>query len=583
MSSSGNSNSNSSHGLELDNTECPPVAPTVAVRGKKMFKLVAAVGNHSSSSSSSSSSKRSAADKNNVQNESHKCSSNNNNGNNDHLKSGPTMDLLSPLPEDMLCRITSFLDARSLLQMRTINRSFHVQAARNAAGWDNLCTELWKEKIHVCAEAIHMHSMRTGINDNRSAVNVDRHGSWSTAASGITAQQPERGSISINNSIHNNNSSLTAYKLSLHDSQNRHHVSRQELCYDVDTMTGTVWSFRFKESAGSDWTVQDPWYNGLPCRKMVFLPDGSVKQYIPAAVTTTTTTETATSGASGNTLSSATASTRNDGTVLPHHHPPHPLHQPHPLHHQPPPQQLFHDRPGPNFGHVHQRIAGSAASASAASPLAAGMPTLVDPHMTMTWRFLTRPMDLPTRETGSYVRFSVGGRDVPTYSVRRSPTGNWGFVMESCWGIYASFELPAIQVAAAAAAAVNATAAVNASNTNNNYSRHHRGAVRQERTRRRLRRTENGAVWVDEAEDEEEDDAHAAIHNNISGPDADIAGINARERARIDGEASLREDASLLITNEIQWREAFLYNVGARVLPEGDEAADEFDRAWGGL
>lgn len=150
--------------------------------------------------------------------------------------------------------------------------------------------------------------------------------------------------------------------------------------------------------------------------------------------------------------------------------------------------------------------------------------------------------------------------------------------MESCWGIYASFELPPkvmiVTTDDTAAATVNA----NTSNNSSNNS-HHRGAVRQERTRRRLRRTEDGSVWVDELE-EEEDDAHQQQRNN-TGPDA--AGIDARERARMEGEASLRDDASLLITNEIQWREAFLYNVGARVLPEGDEAADEFDRAWGGL
>jgi hypothetical protein len=45
----------------------------------------------------------------------------------------------------------------------------------------------------------------------------------------------------------------------------------------------------------------------------------------------------------------------------------------------------------------------------------------------------------------------------------------------------------------------------------------------------------------------------------------------------------LVDDRFLLITNEVQWREAFLYNVGARVLPEGHEATDEFDRAWGAL
>jgi hypothetical protein len=152
---------------------------------------------------------------------------------------------------------------------------------------------------------------------------------------------------------------------------------------------------------------------------------------------------------------------------------------------------------------------------------------LTDPPSTMTWRFFTRPMDLPTRPLGSYIRFTVGGRDVPTYAVRRSPTGNWGFIMESCWGVYASFEMPP-----------------QASN----------------RKRRRLRRTEEGAaLWVDETDE-------------TSGEDSGNSGVEL-----------LQDDSSLLITNELQWREAFLYNVGARILPEGDEAADDFDRAWGGL
>ena len=107
-------------------------------------------------------------------------------------------------------------------------------------------------------------------------------------------------------------------------------------------------------------------------------------------------------------------------------------------------------------------------------------------------------MDLPPRELGSYLRMTVGGRDVPTYALRRSPTNNWGFVMESCWGIFASFELP---------------------------------------------------------------------------PKLEISSTRECDM----------QDASLNISNDLQWREAFLYNVGSRVLPEGDEATDEFDRAWRGI
>jgi hypothetical protein len=557
---------NSSPSLELDR-ECPqsPVAPAVAVRGKKMFKLVAAaaVGDHSSSL------KRAADD------------SSSNTKNNT-----TTMDLVSPLPDDVLCRITSFLDARSLLQMRLINHSFHKQAARNAAGWDNLCQELWKDKIHVCAEAVHMRSHNRGHGSDSGNTGMATAAGSATAAQQQTAQDRNSNSNSKNNDNNNDsihNSCLTAYKLSLQDSRNRHHVTRQELCYDPDTMTGTVWSFRFKESAGNDWTAQDPWYNGLPCRKMVFLPDGSVKQYIPVPVPVPATP---TSPTPANTIL-ATASTthRTAQEIIREQVQQHQAQQHQAQQHQaqqPPPQQLFRDA---NLGHMHQRVpfldaaAASAIASASANILGASVPTLVDPHMTMTWRFLTRPMDLPTRETGSYVRFSVGGRDVPTYSVRRSPVGNWGFVMESCWGIYASFELPPKHVVTTAN---QNDAAANAS-PNHSQHHHHRGAVRQERTRRRLRRTEDGAVWVDELEDEEEEEEDVNRHERNNIGQADAAVSNARERARIEGEASLRDDASLLITNEIQWREAFLYNVGARVLPEGDEAADEFDRAWGGL
>lgn len=324
-----------------------------------------------------------------------------------HGRSGS--QLLSSLPEDVQCRITGFLDAPSLVRMRAVNRYYRRLASEDPAGWAFLCEYLWRDKIHVGVQA---------------------------------REEPNR---------------LEAYRLSIEDAIQRQHLTLEELCYNPSTDTGTIWSFRFKEAAGSDWTSADPWFNGRPPRKLVFLADGTVKQYVEQ-------------GADGAALESPTFGRS-------------PSVQQHLDWHEP--------------GH------------------------LADLPMPMTWRFLVRPMDFPTRPLGSYVRFSVGGRDVPTYAVRRSPTGNWGFVMESCWGLYASFELP----------------------------------PRQRRQRRRLRRTEEGgALWVDEEVGEEDEP------------------IN-----------ELQDDAALLITNEIQWREAFLYNVGARVLPEGDEATDEFDRAWGGL
>jgi hypothetical protein len=62
-----------------------------------------------------------------------------------------------------------------------------------------------------------------------------------------------------------------------------------------------------------------------------------------------------------------------------------------------------------------------------------------------------------------------------------------------------------------------------------------------------------------------------------------VTAEEAETTPQVDPWATLRDDSHLLITNEVQWREAFLYNVGARILPEGEEASDDFDRAWGGL
>jgi len=162
---------------------------------------------------------------------------------------------------------------------------------------------------------------------------------------------------------------------------------------------------------------------------------------------------------------------------------------------------------------------------------------LIHPPTSMTWRFVSDAMDLPARPHGSYLRFSVGGREVPTYSVRRSPLGNWGFVMESCWGVYASFELP----------------------PKRSFRQLDRHQQQNQQQRRRLRRTETGARWVDVIE-------------------------NGEEVVSLDQDrSSLMDDSAMEITNEVQWREAFLYNVGARVLPEGDGSAEEFDRTFRGV
>lgn len=43
---------------------------------------------------------------------------------------------------------------------------------------------------------------------------------------------------------------------------------------------------------------------------------------------------------------------------------------------------------------------------------------------------------------GNIIRVKVNGVYVPTYFISRSPTGNWGYLLESCWALYASWKLP---------------------------------------------------------------------------------------------------------------------------------------------
>lgn len=161
----------------------------------------------------------------------------------------------------------------------------------------------------------------------------------------------------------------------------------------------------------------------------------------------------------------------------------------------------------------------------------------------MRWRFVSSCMDLPSRPDGAYVRITVGGRDVPTFVVRRSPNANWGFIMESCWSLYASFELGSKN---------EQDATIPSSSVG----------------RRALRRTRNGSRWVNVEEDD--DEALASEENG-----------NARNvRQRTSPPNNLVEDSAMTVTGVSQWREALLYNIGAVTLPEGTNVQNQFDAAW---
>jgi F-box-like len=140
-------------------------------------------------------------------------------------------DILSHLPAEMLLHVTSFLDVLSLTRAMTVNKRLHKLCANDEAGWITLCQQLWNDKTCVPPEFFH-------------------------------------------------NPCMNSYRRSLEDAKTRHHIRPNELVYVPETETGPIWSFRFKEAAGPEWTAWDPWWNGRAARKMVFLPDGSVRQYL---------------------------------------------------------------------------------------------------------------------------------------------------------------------------------------------------------------------------------------------------------------------------------------------------------------
>jgi hypothetical protein len=391
-------------------------------------------------------------------------------------------EMFSQLPDDVLCKVMSFMDATTLCIMRVLNRKFKRSASKNSAGWDNLCRNLWKEKIHVSRQAqqeLLRSSPTTNINSYRSA----------------------------------DEGAMPAYRISLVDGLNRDHLTREELMFDPDTGTGTIWSFRFKEAAGSDWTSSDPWYDHHPCRKMVFLENGTVKMYVPTICTSQRNRQQMDEG-QVNTVN------RNDNMDLEEvqsidMEDGNPTARPSVIHAQYNEIQLDSvDNSGSN---------------------------IQDPAVPMTWRFVNQPLDFPDRPIGSYIRFSVRGREVPTYVCRRSPTDNWGFVLESCWGVYASFELP--------------------SRPKNIVG----GSIRRRRRQHRLRR----ALNVQQGRE---------IHFQVEVEDSS----DDEEQEVPSGDDALVYDDYFNVSTELQWREAFLYNnFTLPMLPEGSGALADFRRNYG--
>jgi hypothetical protein len=340
--------------------------------------------------------------------------------------SDPPLNPFSLIPNELMCEIFTYLDVASLSVVRLVSGRLKKQGSKDQSGWVWHCRSLWEGKVPISKRA---------------------------------EEEP---------------CAIDAYRISVTDG-NRQEITNQELCFDPTTEAGTVWYFRFKESAGSAWTSFDPWHAGLVCRKMVFLRDGTIKELVADPSS---------------------------------------------------PQSFRITHPFIDAANRHRADFGNAEG---------------DTPVSLKWKFLSSPMDMPARPRGAYLRLNVAGRDVPTYIARRSPTGNWGFILENCWGVFASFPLPL-------------KADIGRQNP----------PLRP--TRMRLRRISGGGVrWLNVDEIEGESDSSEDMEVDVD---------------RSIGNDYLLDDRSLPTTSQLQWREALLYNYGSVTLPEGEVARAEFDRVF---
>lgn len=314
------------------------------------------------------------------------------------------------LPNEVLSRIFNYLDVPSLVSTIQVSTRFKEIGGLDISGWDSHCEELWRGKIYVLPSARLLKSV---------------------------------------------GQSLSAYVTSYQDARFRQEITENELCYEPDSQTGTVWYFRFKDAAGPAWTTSDPWHNGEDARKLVFLRDGTIAQVVVGSDGTTT------------------------NLVSPFS------------------DDLF----------LHRFNVQNVA---------------------MTWRHVGQPMDAPCRPLGAYIRITFQHRDLPTYVVHRAPVqlDNWGFIMDSCWGVFYSFPIP-----------------------------------KQDTVMRPARRRVTDDVrWL-----------------SVLGRDSDSV-----PESEVDGDnfVLLLSDEALPTTTRSLWREAILYNHGATTLPEGERATREFNRLY---
>jgi hypothetical protein len=91
---------------------------------------------------------------------------------------------------------------------------------------------LWSRKVRVCSDARRL---------------LD---------SANTPAEEAAGSELVHSCSNGSRSSaMEAYKTSILEAETVNEISEDDLCFDLATdRSGVLWSFRFKESAGLDWT-----------------------------------------------------------------------------------------------------------------------------------------------------------------------------------------------------------------------------------------------------------------------------------------------------------------------------------------
>jgi hypothetical protein len=463
----------------------------------------------------------------------------------DHKKN----DLTLLLPDDLLAHVSTFLNVGSLKTARLACRRFNRVLSTNSAGWVQHCHRLWNRKVHV------------------SRRDFDDHDGNSTAA-------------------------MEAYRQSCFDARLRHVIRREELIYDPTRHGGynkgsnhhdTIWSFRFKESAGPAWTRFDPWHNHHAgrARRMVFLPNGQVAQVLDDYARP------------GN-MDVDEPDSRYSGPLK--------LCRP------------FSDDGGNDSDNEDSDDDDDAEEEEENNAYSG---------LDIRWRIVTQPMDLPPRggnrgdddaDAIAYITLTVAGRDVPTYIVHRSPTGNWGFLMENCWGVFASFPLPCKKKYTAPAPSRTdlAPGAVTSrvkigfpsfpqpqaivpsernESSSSSFSAVGDGAQQLLSLPQLFTGSNNNEYsatgiddtlfWMDEdSENDGPDDGRllgdfSSYH--VHGQSSASAAVT--KVTMTTSKDHLLDDAFLTVTNHWQWREALLYNMGSTTrLPDGPHALVEFDR-----